>query len=239
MFDLVHQMRARIITSPGFSGDRILGARSVMGTRRVLVIGAGAAGSAAAAVLLHAVELDVVVVGEEDRSPFNRTTVNKGLLSGAVDDEGIALPGMDLPGVTWRLGERVVQLDPTARSVRLTDGEQLAADAVVLAVGAQPRRLPLSVEGPDRDAAVGRRFVPSTALYPPGGSPGPGSRAQVWAGVPPHAADCGLDPDLFRRAGNALDQAAAHLLARTMTSTDTGRRDRRRQRRPTLGRDLS
>ena len=32
MFDLVHQMRARIITSPGFSGDRILGAILFEGT---------------------------------------------------------------------------------------------------------------------------------------------------------------------------------------------------------------
>ena len=116
-----------------------------MGTTRVLVVGAGG-GSAAATVLAQApAELEVDIVGAEDRLPYNRTTVNKGLLSGAVDAAGIALPGMDLPGVTWRLGECVVHLDPMNRSVRLAGGEQLSADAVVLAVGARPRRLP--VEG--------------------------------------------------------------------------------------------
>ena len=121
-----------------------------MGTTRVLVVGAGAAGSAAATVLAQAAaELEVEIVGAEDRLPYNRTTVNKGLLSGAVDAAGIALPGMDLPGVTWRLGERVVHLDPMNRSVRLAGGEQLTADAVVLAVGARPRRLP--VEAPGRN----------------------------------------------------------------------------------------
>lgn len=119
--------------------------------RRALVIGAGAAGSAAAAALAQAENaLEVLVVGEEDRPPYNRTTVNKGLLSGAVDDGGIALPGMDLPGVTWRLGDRVVHLDPAARSVRLASGEQLTADAVVLAVGARPRPLPGFATGTDR-----------------------------------------------------------------------------------------
>ena len=135
-----------------------------MGTTRVLVIGAGAAGSAAAAALSQAAaELEVVVDGEEDRPPYNRTTVNKGLLSGAVDDDGIALPGMDLAGVTWRLGERVVQLDPTARSVRLAGGEQLTADAVVLAVGAQPRPLPLPVAGPAADRVLTLRSAADTA----------------------------------------------------------------------------
>lgn len=114
-----------------------------MRATRVLVVGAGAAGSAAATVLSQAdADLEVVVVGEEDRPPYNRTTVNKGLLSGAVDDAGIALPGMELPRVTWRLGTRARHLDPGARSVRLADGETFSADAVVLAVGAQPRPLP-------------------------------------------------------------------------------------------------
>jgi len=39
MFDLVHEMRERIITSPSFSGDRILGAILFMGTMEREVVG--------------------------------------------------------------------------------------------------------------------------------------------------------------------------------------------------------
>ncbi|RBY93594.1 hypothetical protein DQ237_17600 [Blastococcus sp. TF02-8] len=80
--------------------------------------------------------------------------MREGLLSGAVDDADIALPGMDLPGVTWRLGERAVHLDPSNRSVRLAGGDQVSAEAVVLAVGARPRRLPVEAPGGDRMPAL-------------------------------------------------------------------------------------
>jgi NADPH-dependent 2,4-dienoyl-CoA reductase/sulfur reductase-like enzyme len=137
-------------------------ARSGM-PRRVVVIGAGGAGSAAAQVLSQAAQdLHVVVVGQEDRPPYNRTTVNKGLLSGAADDHAVALPGMDLPAVTWRVGERVVSLDPPARAVLVEGGELLTADAVVLATGARPRPLQLPVTAAAADRVVTLRSAADT-----------------------------------------------------------------------------
>lgn len=135
-----------------------------MSTRRVLVIGAGGAGSAAAAALSQAdVGVQVVVIGEEPCLPYNRTTVNKGLLSGAVTDDGIALPGMDLPGVTWRTGSRAVRLDPGTRHVTLADGIRLGGDAVIIATGARPRSLPLVLNGPERDRVITLRSRQDTA----------------------------------------------------------------------------
>lgn len=168
-------------------------------TQRVLVVGAGAAGSAAAAALSQAdATLEVAVVGAEDRLPYNRTTVNKGLLSGAVDDDGIPLPGMDLPRVTWRLGKRVAQLDPTERRVRLADGEQLSADAVVLALGALPRRLPSSVEGTAAGRVLTLRSAADTARL----------RALLAPGVPVVIAGAGLigteTAGILRQAGHEV-----------------------------------
>src|SRR6478609_7978014 len=184
------------------------GRRSVMGTTRVLVVGAGAAGSATATVLAQAAaELEVVIVGAEDRLPYNRTTVNKGLLSGAVDDAGIALPGMDLPRVTWRLGERVVHLDPVNRSVRLAGGEQLSADAVVIAVGARPRRLP--IEDPGGNRMLTLRSADDTARL----------RDQLTPGAPVLVVGAGLigteTSGVLRQAGHAvvLVDAAATPMA--------------------------
>lgn len=133
-------------------------------TGRVLVVGAGGAGSAAAVALSQAgVGLQVVVVGEEPCMPYNRTTVNKGLLAGAVNDDGVALPGMDLPGVVWRTGSRAVRLDPEARQVTLADGHRLDADAVIIATGARSRSLPLELSDPVRDHVVTLRSAQDTA----------------------------------------------------------------------------
>jgi 3-phenylpropionate/trans-cinnamate dioxygenase ferredoxin reductase subunit len=135
-------------------------------TGRVLVVGAGGAGSAAAAALSRAgVGLQVVVVGEEPCMPYNRTTVNKGLLSGAVDDDGVALPGMHLPGVIWRTGSRAVRLDPGARQVTLAGGHRLEADSLIIATGARSRSLPLELSGPVRDHVLSLRSAQDSARF--------------------------------------------------------------------------
>lgn len=135
---------------------------------QVLVIGAGAAGSAAAVALRERVHeaaqthLEVRVVGAEDRLPYNRTTVNKGLLSGDVDDAGIALPGMADLGVEWWTGSVAEALDARARIVTLRDGARLRGDAVVLATGAAPRSLPAPVEDAARDRVLQLRTAVDT-----------------------------------------------------------------------------
>ncbi len=135
-----------------------------MTRRRVVIIGAGAAGSAAATVLgSTSAELEVVIVGQEDRPPYNRTTVNKGLLSGAVQDCDISLPGLDGTGAVWRLGEQAVDLDPVTKQVRLVSGELLSADALVLATGASPRGLGAPVAEPAAARLVSLRTAADTA----------------------------------------------------------------------------
>jgi 3-phenylpropionate/trans-cinnamate dioxygenase ferredoxin reductase component len=131
---------------------------------RVVVVGAGAAGSAAAAAVRRAAPtVDVVVVGAEEWGPYNRTTVNKGLLSGAVDDAGIALPGMDRIGIDWRTGAVPRSLDARARIVELSDGSRLAGDAVVLATGVEARALPGPIEGSARERGMTLRTAADTA----------------------------------------------------------------------------
>lgn len=134
-----------------------------MVSTRILIIGGGAAGSAAAQVLHQSeLNLEVVVVGAENRLPYNRTTVNKGLLSGAVSAEDIALPGMDMPGVTWRIGRTAVGLDTADRSVQLDDGTSIATDAILLAPGATPRNLPGSIDDASRNRVLSLRNLADT-----------------------------------------------------------------------------
>lgn len=131
---------------------------------RVVIVGAGGAGSATAvAVARAAPQVEVIVLGAEGRAPYNRTTVNKGLLSGAVDDAGVALPGMDGLGIDWRTATVARSLDAADPAVELADGTWLGADVVVLATGAAPRTLPAPVEEAVRDRVMTLRTAADTA----------------------------------------------------------------------------
>ncbi|GAA2585586.1 hypothetical protein GCM10010399_14490 [Dactylosporangium fulvum] len=129
---------------------------------RVLVVGAGAAGSAAAVRLARAGAVEVMVVGAEPRMPYNRTTVNKGLLAGAVADDDITLSDLDELPVQWLLGRRATALDAVRRSVKLDGGATINADAIVLATGAHPRTLPASVAPAIGDRVVSLRTAEDT-----------------------------------------------------------------------------
>lgn len=113
----------------------------------VLIVGAGLAG-ARAAETLRAEGFDgrVLLVGEEPVAPYERPALSKGFLAGTRDEESLLLrpPSFwDDRAIELRLGQHVVSADPAARRVRTRHGAELCFDALVLATGARPRRLPL------------------------------------------------------------------------------------------------
>jgi NADPH-dependent 2,4-dienoyl-CoA reductase/sulfur reductase-like enzyme len=114
-----------------------------MSVRRVVVIGAGLAGSRCAQAL-RAGGFDgaITVLGEERHPPYERPALSKEFLAGARG--GLALR----PASHWRdqdvrlrLGSRARRIDVASRTVR-AGGEELGYDALVLATGARGRRLP-------------------------------------------------------------------------------------------------
>lgn len=112
----------------------------------VVVVGAGAAGATVASTLrTEGFDGPVTVVGAEDSEPYNRTAVNKSVLSGALDASQVLLPERTTPGVEWLPGDAAVHLDTARRQVQLSSGRTLPYGAVVLATGAAPRRLPPGV----------------------------------------------------------------------------------------------
>jgi len=85
----------------------------------------------------------IALVGEESAHPYDRPPLSKAVLQ----DGGPApllRPVEDYAEleVDLRLGRRATALDAATRSLTLDDGCVLAGDAVVLAPGATPRRLP-------------------------------------------------------------------------------------------------
>jgi 3-phenylpropionate/trans-cinnamate dioxygenase ferredoxin reductase component len=113
--------------------------------RTVAVVGGSLAGlSAARALREQGYDGRVVMVGAEDRLPYDRPPLSKEFLAGKVDADDIALTtagDTDLD-LEWRLGEPAVGLDRRGCSVVLASGREVVADGVVVATGARARFLP-------------------------------------------------------------------------------------------------
>ncbi|MEV0177676.1 FAD-dependent oxidoreductase [Streptomyces sp. NPDC050803] len=114
--------------------------------RSITVVGASLAGlSAVRALRAEGYDGEIVVVGEERHTPYDRPPLSKDFLTGDLDAEALALGDADEYedlDVQWVLGERAVRLDTLARTVTLAGGRHVRTDGVVVATGASPRMLP-------------------------------------------------------------------------------------------------
>jgi NAD(P)H-nitrite reductase large subunit len=115
----------------------------------VVIAGAGLAG-ARAAETLRAEGFDgrVVLVGEEPVAPYERPALSKEFLAGARGESSLLLRPVsfwDEVGIELLLGERVESVDAGSRRVTTGSGLELGFDALVVATGARPRRLPLEL----------------------------------------------------------------------------------------------
>jgi len=112
----------------------------------VIVVGASLAGwRATEALRAQGFQGSIALVGEERHLPYDRPPLSKQVLAGTWPPEKAVLADKKRSSelrVHEVLGRRAVRLDVDARSVELDDGSTLAADGVVLATGATPRRLP-------------------------------------------------------------------------------------------------
>ena len=115
-------------------------------TETVLIVGAGLAGSRCAETLrASGFDGKVVLVGDEPVAPYERPALSKEFLAGSRTDEELLLRPVSYlgeRGITLLTGRRVARVDPHRRVAALSDGYELAWDALVLATGARPRRLP-------------------------------------------------------------------------------------------------
>jgi NADPH-dependent 2,4-dienoyl-CoA reductase/sulfur reductase-like enzyme/nitrite reductase/ring-hydroxylating ferredoxin subunit len=111
----------------------------------ILIIGAGAAGLAAAKTLRdEGFEGGLTMVGADPEPPYDRPNLSKDFLAGAAPDEWLPLrdPSFYTQNrIDLRCGRRATRLDPAARQVSLDDGALLTYDALLLATGAEPIRL--------------------------------------------------------------------------------------------------
>ncbi|MFT4215313.1 MAG: NAD(P)/FAD-dependent oxidoreductase [Microbacterium sp.] len=111
-------------------------------TTRVVILGAGAAGTAAARVLSTSeANVEVTLVACTDETPSNRTLVNKAVAIGLLQPEQAALPGVTAQADT------AVRIDADASRVDLASGATLDYDALIVATGSAPRTLDATIPG--------------------------------------------------------------------------------------------
>lgn len=115
-------------------------------TVRVVIVGAGLAGGAAAQELrAQGFDGDVTVVGAELHPPYERPPLSKSYLRGESDRQGAYL----LPEESWaalavnvKRGVPVARIDRGGTSLELADGSRLRYDKLILATGSRARPLP-------------------------------------------------------------------------------------------------
>jgi apoptosis-inducing factor 3 len=121
--------------------------READGPASVVIVGAGAAGNAAAEALRReGYAGSITLVGPENEVPYDRPNLSKDYLAGNAPEEWIPLHSRDFYDehrIELLLGVRVTALDPAAQRVTLSDGRSLDYGALLLATGADPVRLPL------------------------------------------------------------------------------------------------
>lgn len=114
---------------------------------RVLIIGGGAAGFAAAERLRELGYAGALSMLSADTSaPYDRPNLSKDYLAGTASEDWIPLRGPKFyakRGIDLRLDCHVTAIDTDAREVATHSGGRLAYDSLLIATGAEPRRLSL------------------------------------------------------------------------------------------------
>jgi len=117
--------------------------------RTIVIIGGGLAGAKAAETLRgEGYDGRVVLVGDEPERPYERPPLSKEYMRGeaGLDKVHVHDPGFyDEHEIELRTGAgaAATDIDPTGRTVTLADQTRLGWDRLLLATGAEPRRLPL------------------------------------------------------------------------------------------------
>ena len=134
----------------------------------VMIVGAGAAGGAAAEMLRReSYEGPVTLIGADEFLPYDRPNLSKDYLAGSAPEEWIPLRPPDFyreQKIDTLTNTKVTAIDPKVKQVILSDRRSLGYDALLLATGAEPVRL--TIPGDDlphvcylRTLADSRRII--------------------------------------------------------------------------------
>jgi len=116
-------------------------------TARIVIVGAGAAGNAAAEMLRReGYGGELVMIGGDRDVPVDRPNLSKDYLAGNAPEEWLPLRPSEFyaeHGIALKLGVHVAALDVARKRVVLDDGRAESYDKLLLATGAHPVKLDL------------------------------------------------------------------------------------------------
>jgi 3-phenylpropionate/trans-cinnamate dioxygenase ferredoxin reductase subunit len=129
--------------------------------RTFVIVGASLAGAKAAETLrAEGFDERVVLIGAEDERPYERPPLSKDYLRGEAERETVYVHPEGFYAdhdIELRLGRTAVSVNVAGSELALDDGERLRYDRLLLATGAEPRRL--SIPGGDLDGVLYLRSV--------------------------------------------------------------------------------
>ena len=113
--------------------------------RTFVVLGAGAAGTAAVEVLRQqGFQGKIVMISAEQTPPYDRTKLSKAYLQGNAESDALPLREgefYDQHSIELRFGSAVTKVDALSKKITLADGSNIEYDSLLLATGATPRKL--------------------------------------------------------------------------------------------------
>jgi NADPH-dependent 2,4-dienoyl-CoA reductase/sulfur reductase-like enzyme/nitrite reductase/ring-hydroxylating ferredoxin subunit len=120
---------------------------SVDAPSRIVIVGGGAAGFAAAEMLRRQeYRGSIVMLSSERAAPVDRPNLSKDYLAGSAPEDWLPLRQADYyaeAGIDLRLATDVAAIDAKAKDVILAGGQAVPYDRLLLATGAEPVRLPI------------------------------------------------------------------------------------------------
>lgn len=114
--------------------------------RQIVVVGGGqAAAQAVQSLRLGGFAGEIAIIGEETALPYQRPPLSKAYMKGEMDEERLYFrpaAWYEDNRIEVLLGSRATRIDRAGRILHLEHGAELPYDALILATGSRPRKLP-------------------------------------------------------------------------------------------------
>jgi NADPH-dependent 2,4-dienoyl-CoA reductase/sulfur reductase-like enzyme/nitrite reductase/ring-hydroxylating ferredoxin subunit len=147
----VEQRNGRIFVTGKRARTKPKARHNASAPQKIVIVGGGAAGFAAAEMLRReGYDGNIVVLSQEAARPVDRPNLSKDNLAGSVPEDWAYLEPDEFytkNRIDLRLDTEVLGFDPADREVTLAGSEKIPYDRLLLATGAEPVRLTIAGAG--------------------------------------------------------------------------------------------